>query len=143
MKKIFTLSIIPLIVLAFGFSGCLKDTTIISNNENYWLTKEQGEVVYSDSYCNYFVVETYYGYNIIRSYGGYKPYEGSIVYGNFSTRGTRDMYNYTSRLVFTGTVTDYWLTYDEALDALDFYCPVYGRGVTRELKKSTLFNKTN
>ncbi|MBS1620416.1 MAG: hypothetical protein JST10_03110 [Bacteroidetes bacterium] len=141
MKKIFTLSTLSLMVLLFGLSSCLRDGTIISDREDYWLSKEQGEVVYSDSYCNYYVVETYYGYNIVRSYGGYKPFESSILYGNFSNPGTKDLYNYTSRLVFTGTITEYWLTYDEALDALDYYCPIYGKGVKRVFKESTLFKK--
>lgn len=143
MKKIFTLSVFPVAILVFGLSGCIKDSTIISNNENYWLSKEQGEVVYSDSYCNYYVVETYYGYNVVRSYGGYKPYEGTIVYGNFSSPGTRDLYNYSSGFVFTGTITDYWLTYDQAQDALDFYCPIYGKGSKREFKVSTIIQKKN
>jgi hypothetical protein len=141
MKKNFTLPTITLFTSLLVLSSCYRDSTIISNNENYWLSKEQGEVVYNDSYCNYYVVETYYGYTVIRSYGGYKPFEGSIVYGNFSSVGTRDMYNYSSRLIFTGTVTDYWLTYSEALNALDYYCPVYGKGVSREFKTSTLFQK--
>ena len=126
MKKIFTLSAVLLFATVL-LSSCYRDNSIGNgNNENYWLSKEQGEVVYSDSYCNYYVVETYYGYNVVRSYAGYKPSEGTIVYGNFSSRGTRDMYNYSSGYVFTGTVTDYWLTYNEAQDALDYYCPIYG-----------------
>lgn len=100
-------------------------------------------MVYSDAYCNYYVVQTYNGYNVIRSYGGYKPFEGDIVYGNFSSSGTRDLYNYSSRLVFTGTVTDYWLTYDGAQDALDYYCPIYGKGTKREFKVSTIIKQKN
>lgn len=137
MKKIFTLSAVLLISSLF-FVGCVRDT-LPNNNENYWLSKEEGEVVYSDSYCNYFVVETYYGFNIVRSYSGYKPLEGSIVYGNFSSLGTKDFYNYSNGVVFTGTITDYWLDYYEAQDALDFYCPLGGKGATvakREFKKS-------
>jgi hypothetical protein len=146
MKKIFTLTASVLIASLF-FVGCVKNS-LPPNNENYWLSKEQGEVVYSDSYCNYFVVETYNGFNVIRAYGSYKPYEGSIVYGNFSNNGTRDFYNYSSGIVFSGTVTDYWLDYYEAQDALDFYCPVYGKTesgapVKREFKKATIqFKKT-
>ncbi len=141
MKRIFTLPVLSLLALVLLLSSCFRDTTIVSSNENYWLSKEQGEVVYSDSYCNYYVVETYYGYNIVRSYGGYKPFEGSIVYGNFSSQGTRDMYNYSTGVVFTGTVTDYWLTYNEAQDALDYYCPLYGKGTKREFKTSTVIKK--
>lgn len=141
MKRIFTLSAIVLLVSSVLVS-CVKDSfNNGGHGENYWLSKEQGEVVYSDSYCSYFVVETYYGYTIVAAYGNYKPYEGSIVYGNFSNSGTRDMYNYSSGVVFTGTVTDYWLSYDEAQDALDYYCPLYGKGIKREFKKSTVIKK--
>lgn len=145
MKKIFTLSAILLFATVL-LSSCYRDNGIFDNDERYWLNKEQGEVVYSDSYCNYYVIESYYGFNVVRSYAGYKPAEGTIVYGNFSSRGTRDMYNYTSAFVFTGTVTDFWLTYNEAQDALDFYCPIYGKDATggtekRVFKTSTIKKK--
>ncbi len=141
MKKIFILFAFVIFITLF-LSSCVKDN-LPNNNENYWLSKEQGEVVYSDAYCNYYLVETYNGYNVVRTYGNYKPYEGSIVYGNFSNTGTRDLYNYSTGVVFTGTVTDFWLDYFEAQDALDFYCPFYGKGETlkREIKKSNLFKK--
>ena len=122
MKKIFTLTVFAIITTLF-LASCVKESQY-GINENYWLSKERGEVVYSDSYCNYFVVETINGYNIIRSNGGYKPFEQSIVYGNFSYQGTREFYNRSTGVVFTGTVTDYWLTYAEAQDALDYYCPL-------------------
>lgn len=141
MKKIFTLSasfFLSIILL----SSCVKDRVVVANDENYWLNKEEGEVVYSDPYCSYYVVETYYGYNILRSYAGAQPYQSDIVYGNFSKLGTRDMYNYSGRFVFTGTVTDYWLTYNETLDALDYYCPYYGKGAEKRVfKESTKIQK--
>jgi len=139
MKRIFTLSALAL-TLTLTLASCVKDVYYDGGgfDEGYWLSKERGEVVYSDSYCNYYVVETYYGYTIIRSYGGYKPFEGSIVYGNFSNAGTRDIYNRSSGVIFTGTITDYWLSYTEAQNALDYYCPIYGKGQTREFKKSTI-----
>jgi hypothetical protein len=143
MKKIFTLSA-GLFLAIILLSSCVKERIVVDNDENYWLTKEEGEVVYSDSYCSYYVVETYNGYNIVRTYAGYKPYEGDIVYGNFSNLGTRDMYNYSGRFVFTGTVTDYWLSYNEAMDALDYYCPINGYGMQetkRVFKESAKFQK--
>jgi len=141
MKKIFTLSA-SLFLAMILLSSCVKEDIAVGNNENYWLTKEEGEIVYSDPYCSYYVVETYNGYNIIRSYAGYKPYEGDLVYGNFSSLGTKDMYNYSGRFVFTGTVTDYWLSYNEALDALDYYCPVYGISAEKRVfKESTKIKK--
>ena len=141
MKKIFTLSAILLFAVVL-LSSCVKDHTVITNNENYWLSKEEGEVVYSDPYCNYWVVETYYGYTIVSSNAGSQPYEGDLLYGNFSNTGTRDMYNYSGRFVFTGTVTDYWLNSNEVLDALDYYCPIDGKKKKkRVLKEATKIKK--
>jgi hypothetical protein len=126
MKKIFTLSIL-VTLLAFTFAGCGKNGYYY-DDESYWLSQERGQVVYSSSSCNYYVVETNYGYTIIRSFSYFKPYERSIIYGDFSRPGTRDFYDRSSGNVFTGTVTDYWLNYYDAQMALDYYCP-YGKGV--------------
>ena len=118
MKRIFTLTV-SFLLTSILMTSCVRET-IYDNGDSYWLSKEMGEVVYSDPYCNYYVIETYNGYTIARTYNGYKPYEGSIVYGNFSAAGTRDMYNRSSGVVFTGTVTDYWLSYTDAQYALDY-----------------------
>jgi hypothetical protein len=120
MKRIFTLSVIAAITLAF--TGCYKNYGDVNGNENYWLTQERGEVVYSDVYCQYYIVETNYGYQVLYNFGGYKPYEGSVVYGNFSSYGTRDFYNRSSGRIFTADVRDYWLSYYEAQEAVYFYC---------------------
>jgi len=137
MKKTFTLSSLALFT-TLVFTGCYKRD--VGYNENYWLSKEKGQVVYSDSYCNYYVVETASGYTVIRAYGTYKPFEGSVVYGDFSYRGTNDIYNRTTGVIFTGTVTDYWLSYSEAQDALDYYCPLGVNGKTSST--SSFRNKT-
>ena len=136
MKRIFTISA-SFFLAALLLAGCTRNAVIV-NEEDYWLTKERGEVVYSDPYCSYYVVETNYGYTVLQTYGTYKPYEGAVLYGNFSSRGTRDLYNFTTGYVFTGTITDYWLSYVEAQDALDYYCP-FGKanGAKREFKKSS------
>lgn len=134
MKKIFTFSAFALMITVL-LAACIKGDYHYSD-ERYWLSRERGEVVYSSSTCNYYVIGTYNGYTIVRAWGGYKPYEGSIVYGDLSYRGTRDMYNYSSGVVFTGTVTDTHLTYFEAQDALNYYCPL-GLGQVREFKKTT------
>ncbi|MEO6252378.1 MAG: hypothetical protein ABIO79_03700 [Ferruginibacter sp.] len=143
MKKIFTLSA-GFFLFVILLSSCAKERIAVNNDENYWLSKEEGDVVYSDPTCSYYVVATNNGYNIVRAYAGYKPYEGDLVYGNFSNLGTRDMYNYTARYVFAGTVTDYWLSYNAAMDALDYYCAVYGKAgetTTRVFKETTRIKK--
>ena len=141
MKKNFTLSATFLLAVAL-LSSCVKEKVVITNNENYWLSQEQGEVVYSDPSCNYWVVATYNGYNVVYSNSGSQPYEGDLLYGNFSSRGSRNMYNYSGGFVFAGIVIDYWLTYGETLDILDYYCPIYGKtGQTRVFKESTKIQK--
>jgi hypothetical protein len=45
------------------------------------------------------------------------------------------MYNFQGRFVFTGTVIEYWLSYNQTLDVLDYYCPLYGRGATTRVFK--------
>ena len=119
MKKIFTLSAIAIFIAVF-FAGCIKENARF--DENYWLSKEKGVVVYSD-YCDYYVVETANGYAILRAPGSYKPYEGAIVYGNFSNSGIRDFYNRSSRRIFTSDVAEYWLSYYDAQQAIYYYCP--------------------
>ena len=126
MKKIFTLSATFLLAVVL-LSSCVKDRVVVPNNEAYWLSQEEGEAVYVDASCNYWVIATYNGYNVIRSGSGSIPYEGDLIYGNLSSRGSRDLYNYSGKYVFGATVTDYWLTYAEALDILDYYCPIYGK----------------
>ena len=119
MKKIFT--IISLVILsAVVIAGCSKRDYY--NNEDYWLSKERGEVVYSDSYCPYFVVETYNGYTVVRSASGLTPYEGSVIYGDLSRLGYQDIYNWSDGTVTRGEVTDYWLTYGEAQYLIDNLC---------------------
>lgn len=141
MKKIFTLSATILLAVIL-LSSCRKTDVIAANNEDYWLNQEEGEVVYVDPFCNYWVVETYNGYNVIYTRSGSQPYEGDLIYGNFSSRGTREIYNFSGRFVFTGTVTDYWLSYNQALDVLDYYCPIYGKGVQpRVFKESAKIQK--
>lgn len=140
MKKIFTLSAIFFLAVVL-LSSCVKQRVVVADSEDYWLNQEEGQVVYSDASCNYWVVKTYNGYNVVHTNSGNKPYEGDLVYGNFSSRGTRDMYNFSEKFVFTGTLTDYWLTYNQALDVLDYYCPVYGKTGQRVFKESTKINK--
>ena len=119
MKKFFTISAL-LILSAVIVVGCSKRD--YSYDQDYWLSKERGEVVYSDSYCPYFVVETYNGYTIIRSTTGFTPYEGSVIYGDLSRRGHMEFYNRSNNSIIRGELTDYWHTYDEAQDLVDNLC---------------------
>lgn len=133
MKRILLLS--PVVLLAaFFLSGCIRNDVPVNVNENYWLSKERGEVVYSDPYCSYYVVETYYGYTIIRAWGGYKPYEGSLLYGDFGYYGSRQFYDRSTRTLISGEVVEYDLSYVDAQYAIEYYCP-YAKGA--QIREST------
>jgi hypothetical protein len=119
MKKFFTLSLVT-VGLVFLFTGCVKDRYGV--DESYWLSKERGVVVYADQYCQYYVVETANGYSVVRARNGYKPFEDAVLYGDFSNFGTREFYNRTYDLIFTGEVIESWLTYYDAQQAVDYYC---------------------
>jgi hypothetical protein len=117
MKKIFTLFILALGV-AFVFTSCVKQAPF---DDSYWLSKERGQVIYSSPSCAYYIVETYNGYDVVRAVNT-RPYEGDIVYGDFSQYGIVDVYDYSQGRIMTADVRDYWLTYYGAQDALNYYC---------------------
>ena len=122
MKKIFTYTIVAAL-LAVLFTSCVKET--VYNDNSYWLSQERGDVVYSNNYCGFYVVETNYGYSIIQNLDGLRTYDGDVMYGDFGGYGTRDFHNYTANLITRGDVVEYDLTYYEAMDAMDYYCPMF------------------
>jgi hypothetical protein len=137
MKKLFTISSF-LVLSAILLAGCSKRGVIYDDHDdyNYWLSKENGVVVYSDGYCPYYVVETYNGYTIIRATGGYTPIEGDEIYGDLSRRGYKDLYNYSNDAIIRGEVTDYWLSYEEAQYIIDNTCYAYNKTSSPSPKKA-------
>jgi hypothetical protein len=91
-------------------------------DESVWLNKERGVVVYSGFDCDFFVVETRFGYSVVRSWGGFTPARGAVLYGDFSRFGVRSFYNRTEGYIEQANVIDYWLSYWDALDLADFEC---------------------
>jgi len=133
MKKIFTYSITAVLV-ALLFTSCVKDR-VVYDNSNYWLSQERGDVIYSSNSCGFYVIETNYGYTIVQNLDGLRTYEGDVMYGNFGGYGTRDFYNYTADVVTRGNVMEADLTYNEARDAIDYYCPL-GKASGLKMKQS-------
>ena len=119
MKKIFTIASVMILTVVL-LASCTKRDYIY--DEDYWLTRERGVVVYSDSYCPYYVVETRNGYTIIRSQVGITPFEGSVIYGDLSRLGSMDLYNYSDGTIIMGNVRDYWLSYYDAQNSVDYLC---------------------
>ena len=135
MKKIFTISSVFILAVVL-LTACTKRGGNYGSDEDYWLSKERGVVVYADSYCPYYVVETSYGYTVIEALSGYAPYEGDVLYGDLSRLGLSDFYNRSTRSLIRGDVVDYWLTYSEAQFMIDDLC-YYGKSATGEKKKIT------
>lgn len=118
MKRIFTFSLLAL-VIGLLFTSCVKQSPY--GDDSYWLTKERAEVVYSTSSCAFYIVETNRGYAIVRAVSS-RPYEGEILYGDFSQYGTVDVYNRSRGTIITADVREFWLGYYEAQQAIDYYC---------------------
>ena len=133
MKKIFTYSVLAVLV-AVLFTSCVKVN--VHDDKSYWLSQERGDVVYSNNFCGFYVVETDYGYTIIQNVDGVRTYEGDVLYGDFGGYGTRNFYNYTADLLTGGNVMEYDLSYYQAQDAIDYYCPA-GRTNGYKLKQRT------
>jgi hypothetical protein len=117
MKKVFTFSALA-IVIALLFTSCVKQAPF---DDSYWLSKERGEVVYSSSACSHYIIQTVNGYSVIRAISS-RPYEGDVLYGDFSYAGVKDIYNRSGGYIMSGDVKEYWLTYSGAQDALNYYC---------------------
>lgn len=72
--------------------------------------------------CAYYVVETYNGYAVLKSWDGTTPYEGSVMYGNFSNYGINTFYNRSEGYLSRADVREYWLSYYDAMDEMDYQC---------------------
>ena len=121
MKKILLFALPLLLLLA----SCRKE--IIDRpgpviDESQWLNQERAVVVASDINCPYYVVEAYGGYSVLKSWDGSIPYEGSVMYGDFSTWGVKTFYNRSERYLAHADVREYWLSYYDALDEMDYQC---------------------
>jgi hypothetical protein len=120
MKKLLLLSL-PLFFIA---TACTRQYVEPTQpvDEAYWLSQERGVVAESDLGCDYFVIETRDGYTVARSWGGYAPLRGSVVYGNLSQYGVHTFYNRSEGYLIQADVREYWLSYWGALDELNYSC---------------------
>lgn len=119
MKRVVLFTAPLLMLLASCTKGNLDLPPV---DESVWLQQERGVVVFADFSCPFYVVETRRGFTLMRTWGGPTPFEGSIMYGDFSRWGVRDFYNRSERRIVRADVRDYWLGYWQALDAIDWNC---------------------
>lgn len=82
----------------------------------------RGVVVYRTSGCDYFVVQSPKGYDVLEWYGGSDPDKGDVLSGNFEEYGMHDIQDSTLDDTVTVWVEDYWLSKADALEKLVEHC---------------------
>lgn len=123
MKRLFLFAL-PLV---FFLASCSKEEMVRPPiDETEWLKKERGIVVASTFDCDYFVVETARGYSVLRSWGGFAPVRGAVIYGDLSQWGVRTFYNRSEGYLMNADVRDNWLSYFQAMDQMQWYCNLWG-----------------
>lgn len=112
--------LVPILLL---FASCRKDDLGRPPiDESQWLNKERAVVVHSDFQCPYYVVETYGGYSVLKSWDGIPPARGAVMYGDFNGWGIRTFYNRSEGYLTQSEVTYYWLSYWDAMDEVNYQC---------------------
>jgi hypothetical protein len=106
------------------FSSCRKGDIIapVPIDENYWLQKDRGVVVYTDFSCDYYIVETRAGYSVLKTTGGFVPYNGDVLYGDLNRWSYGEIYNRSTGRLIRAKVIEYWLSWFGARDIVVYQC---------------------
>lgn len=118
MKR-FLLIALPAMLL---LTACSRQIVQPPIDESEWLRRERGIVVASDFNCSVFIVETARGFSVLRMWGGSAPFTGQVLYGNFSQWGVKTYYNRSGGYLMNADVRDYWLSYWQAMDEMQWSC---------------------
>jgi hypothetical protein len=81
-----------------------------------------GEVVYRQSGCDYFVVQTRTGYDLLEWFGGHDPDKGDILVGKFEEYGMHDIYDRTADDEITVWVEEYGESKESVLEKMVEAC---------------------
>jgi hypothetical protein len=82
----------------------------------------KGTVVYKNSRCDYYIVETVKGFALLEWYGGNDPDLGDVIVGDFESYGMKTLHNITNDRETKAWVEDYWLSKDKALEKFHEKC---------------------
>jgi hypothetical protein len=72
--------------------------------------------------CDYFVVQTKSGYDMLEWFGGHDPDKGDILIGNYETYSFHDIYDETADESLRVWTEDYQLSKSDALEKLAEQC---------------------
>ena len=81
-----------------------------------------GVVTTTRSGCDYFLVSTKLGFDLLEWFGGATPDRGDVLIGSYETYGFHDVYDKTQDSSVHVWVEDYWLDSDGAFDKLNEHC---------------------
>jgi hypothetical protein len=81
-----------------------------------------GEVTHRISGCDYFLVETKSGYDLLEWYSGDDPDEGDTIAGKFESYGFHDVVDTTADDTLRVYTEDYQLSKSDALEKLVDAC---------------------
>lgn len=100
-----TVSVIAFFILSGGFAFAAR-----------------GMVTHKQGTCDYFIVESSRGYDVLEWFGGHDPDKGDILAGPFESYGMKDVYDETADANIRVWVEDYDLTKEDALEKLVEHC---------------------
>ena len=72
--------------------------------------------------CDYFIVRTKFGYDVLEWYGDYDPDKGDTLIGNYETYGFHDVHDETADETTHIWTEEYWLSRADALERLTDEC---------------------
>ena len=75
----------------------------------------KGEVVYIETGCDYYILQSSDGFALVEHAEGPTPSADDVIVGDFESYGKKQLFNRTSRERIKGWVVDYWLAQDEAM----------------------------
>jgi hypothetical protein len=82
----------------------------------------KGSVAYKPGGCDYFIVATPAGYDLLEWYGGHDPDKDDLLVGNYESYGMLHIYDDTADAELTVWVEDYGLSKEDALEQMVEHC---------------------
>ena len=98
----------------------LACTLIVACSSSSFAAK--GVVAAYPSGCDYFIVKTNGGYDLLEWYGGYDPSQGDFVVGDYESYGMKDIYDVSANSSINVWVEDYWETRDSVMEKYRDHC---------------------
>ncbi len=98
-------------IFCLAFSGYMEPMASVS-----------GVVSHRISGCDYFLVQTRGGYDLLEWYGGHDPDKGDVIIGPYESYGFHDVIDDTADDGMRVYTEDYWLSKGDALEKLTDGC---------------------